>query len=114
MRELLLSVEQEKHHHSESLHKYPQKDVAYNAQLLIDGGYVVGRVTYSAMSTGRSEPITYHISRLTLSGHDFLDASKDKDIWDKSQQRLKKVASWTLPIVLEVMKDEVKKQLGLP
>lgn len=113
MKEILSSVEQE-NHYSEALKKYPPKDVAYNAQLLIDGGYVVGDVHYSAARTGRAEPVGYHITRLTLTGHDFLDASKDKDVWEKSQERIKKVAGWTLPIVVEVMKDEVKKRLGLP
>ncbi len=52
------------------------------------------------------------LNRLTMSGHDFVDAIKDETIWNKAKDHFFKPAvSWTLNILLEYMKEEIRRQV---
>ena len=56
-----------------------------------------------------------HITGLTWKGHDFVDASKDESIWMKAKETiLKPTVSITFSLLLEWLKEEAKKKLGLP
>ena len=54
------------------------------------------------------------VSRLTWDGHEFLAAIKDPGVWNKTKERAKGAAMLTLPIIIEIAKQEMKKHLGLP
>jgi hypothetical protein len=106
----LLLVEQETDEAPPELSKYDVKDVVYNAALLIDAGLVVGRIIPN--STG--EPEAAVILRLTWSGHDFLDATKDPGVWAKAKEKvIKPGVSWTFSILVDFLKAEAQRQLGL-
>lgn len=83
---------------------------AYHVQLLIDAGLVVGMTT-----TGASGEFTGAIvSRLTWTGHDFLDASRDKKTWNKFLEMLKdKGLSLTFDLTLAWLKKELAAKAGL-
>ncbi len=56
-----------------------------------------------------------HITGLTWKGHDFIDAAKDESIWMKAKETiLKPTVSITFSLLLEWLKEEAKKKLGLP
>lgn len=55
----------------------------------------------------------YEIMTITNNGHDFLDAVRDTKIWDKVKNKLSEIGGYTLPIVIELGKDYLKKQIGL-
>lgn len=51
---------------------------------------------------------------LTWDGHEFLDDTRDPDIWQKTKDRAQKVAGVGLGLAWEIAKAEVKAKLGLP
>lgn len=54
------------------------------------------------------------IQGLTWEGHDFLDVAKDDSIWLKAKETiLKPAVSITFTVLLEWLKEEAKKKLGL-
>jgi hypothetical protein len=115
VRHLLMWVETD---HS---HKLPvecsREQLSYHAQLLIDASLVEGTVHYGA-SRGQRVPDAFHIQRLTWSGHDFLDAARDDNVWHTAKEKiLKPGVSWTFELLKETLKALAKQQLshlGLP
>jgi hypothetical protein len=53
------------------------------------------------------------ITNLTWKGHDFLDAARSDTVWNATKGPLAKVGAWTFGLVLEVLKEEAKRQIGL-
>ena len=51
---------------------------------------------------------------LTWDGHEFLDAVRDPDIWRKTKERTKGIASVGIQFLWEIAKVEIKAKLGLP
>src|SRR5579872_951629 len=90
--------------------KYPEEEMHYHAQLLIEEGYVIG--------LGRPIPGSAFINaviieRLTWKGHDFLDGTRSQEIWTKVKKKDLKAGGWTVDLLLELAKQELKKSLGL-
>jgi hypothetical protein len=88
--------------------KYPEEERLYHAQLLIEEGYVIG--------LGRPIPGSAFINavvieRLTWKGHDFLDATRSQEIWRKVQKKALKVGGWTVDLLLDLAKQELKKTM---
>jgi hypothetical protein len=72
--------------------QYTDPHEAYNVALLEEAGLVVATITRGYMN----KPGTAFLTRLTWSGHDFLDATKDDTIWRKAKDKvLKPGISWT-------------------
>lgn len=93
--------------------EYPEYDhgmISEHVRLLLDADFVQGRLTES-YGGGSS----YSVSGLTLKGHDFLDAAKDKTIWERAKEAvLKSAKTIPLDVFLQWLKEFVKQQLGLP
>ena len=53
------------------------------------------------------------INKPTWAGHDFLNAAHIDNVWNSSKRRIAKVGSWRFGFVLEVLKEEAKRQIGL-
>jgi len=84
---------------------------AYHVQLLIDAGLVEGMAVRGANGefTGAA------VSRLTWSGHDFLDASRDNKTWNRFLEMLKdRGLSLTFDLTLAWLKKELAAKAGLP
>lgn len=82
------------------------EEQTYHTQLLLDAGFVEGRVF---------DEETCVVQRLTWAGHDFLDAMRDDTVWKKAKEHvLKPGASWTFDVLKEWLKAEVKAKLGMP
>ena len=79
-------------------------EINYHVQLLIEARFVEGNVG----------PVVPTISKLTWRGHEFLDNTRDQDIWSKTKERIKGLASVALSVAAEIAQAEVKKRLGLP
>ena len=56
----------------------------------------------------------YRIRRLTMAGHDWLDAARDPGIWDRAKERLAKVGmkGAELSFVKEILLDIIRKSLS--
>ena len=81
----------------------PTPDVIYQLILLIEAGLISG-------TSANDGPM---ITGLTWQGHEFLDDVRDDDTWTKTKERAKSVGSWSLGILTEIAKAEIKMRLGL-
>ena len=78
--------------------------------LLIENGLVEGTIhsPISGMKIGSP-------TRLTWTGHDFLDVSKDESIWSRAKETvLLPTASISFNLLLEWLKFQAKEKLGIP
>jgi hypothetical protein len=90
------------------LDDYSEKEKLYNGALIVDEGYVDGKV----LRHGFHEIARVDLDHLTWKGHDFLDASRDDTIWKKAREKFMKPAvSWTLPLLMEWLKAEAKAKI---
>ncbi len=115
MRHIMLAVEADiEPWNSEDVKKYPRELVPAHVELLIDQGYLEGQIHYSAARSGKKEADSYHITRITNAGYDFLDASRNPAIWKKTLDFAKeKGGSFALDIIVELLKQAARHSLGL-
>ncbi len=83
--------------------EYPQPEIAGHVQLLIDAGFVDGKV-YRTHSDGSS----YLVSRLSWSGSEFLDDARDARAWRRVLRDVGYSASVSL---VKVMLQKVRVEL---
>jgi len=112
IREVLLAIEDFEPETLSSLQGVSPRDFSgtlpqnlHHITILIDAGYI-DKVTEDL------EP-TFVVRGMTMTGHDFLDAIRDKTVWEHTKTRLGQAGGWTLDIVLAVAKEELKRRLGL-
>jgi Hypothetical protein (DUF2513) len=88
---------------------YDQGTIFAHVELLHDAGLINARIMRGANHQG-----AVHIIGLTWAGHDFIDAAKDNTIWNKVKASVfKHATSVPFDVLLELLKAEAKKQLGL-
>ena len=88
---------------------YDKATIHQHIKLLIDENLIEGKIHESHHGID-----AVRITGLTWNGHDFIDASKDESIWTKAKETvLKPTVSITFSILLEWLKEEAKKKLGL-
>ena len=84
-------------------------EVNEHIELLLEAGLLKGEVKRM-----RDRAIVL-VSRLTWNGHDFLDAMKDESLWQKAQASiLKPIGGVAFDVLLEWLKWQAKKRLGMP
>ena len=108
IRAILLSIEAEEHGFATKIEipNYTQGKIGYHAVLLGEAGLaVVSNVT----TFGAKSPQAL-VVRLTWSGHEFLDAARDKSIWNQAKD---KIGSANIQVWLTVLSALVLKKLGL-
>jgi Hypothetical protein (DUF2513) len=106
IRSLLLTVE------SDGEHAVPtgrtDEEVADHAQQLIEEGLVEGVVVRNHQNV----PTGFAIARLTSKGHDFIDATRNPNIWKKTKGYVtKNLPGWTLSILKEVAERAIKGEI---
>jgi hypothetical protein len=79
--------------------------INYHLNLLQEAGLI------ESPGSGTSIGVTF--ARLSWAGHDFLDNTRDPDIWEKSKSRAQTVAGVGLGLLLEIAKAEIKARLHL-
>ncbi len=96
---------------NEDMTKYSAEEFGYHAQLLIDAGLIEGHAVRNPSGCF----VGAIVSRLTWSGHEFLETMRDDTLWIKAKENvLKPGASWSFEILKEWAKHELKQKLGLP
>jgi|HubBroStandDraft_3_1064219.scaffolds.fasta_scaffold626249_2 hypothetical protein len=78
------------------------EEVAFHVLLLKDAGMIEGNT---------ETPGVPMIERLTWQGCEFLDDTRDPEIWDKT---LKAASAAGIALAWELAKAEIKKKIGLP
>lgn len=88
---------------------YSEAAVGYHVLLAIEAGLLHGNDV-----TGLNGPPTAIASRLTWSGHEFLDAARDDSRWSDAMETAGRGArAVTLPVLIGLLTDIMKRQLGL-
>jgi len=96
---------------SEELKRYDANAQVYHMVLLKDAGMIDAVIR----NDERGIPNGAIFLRMTWAGHEFLDSVRDSDIWAKIKKHvLKPTASWTVSIVADYAKHEIRTRLGLP
>lgn len=88
IREILLAIEND-----QQPLDVPGKDpaeISYNLQLLIDRKFVEGKVAWGTGGGGRLVPMNCFATRITMSGHDYLDSVRNDQVWAKTKKNLEK------------------------
>lgn len=87
-----------------------QKEIGYHAYLMHQAGLIIAYDgTYQSDDTPNWIPLM-----LTWDGHEFIDAAKDSGIWEKAKKNIiGPAASVSFTLLLEWLKDEGKRRLGI-
>lgn len=113
IRQILLKAEALEFEDDEPYERYWARtpDEAYQIALLKDAGLVDADIDTIAGGI----PCGATIIRLTWSGHEFLDYSRDNKIWKMAMKHvIKPGASWTFSILVELLKQEARRRIGVP
>lgn len=90
--------------------EYPKNVVSYHVHLLTDAGLIEAHKAYTLGPDGYN----WLPKHLTSSGHDFLEAARNEEIWAASKQQLEKVGVASLTILKDLLIQIAKQKLGLP
>jgi hypothetical protein len=114
VREILLKVEATPPQELGGKFRMPSQNgpiVMEHLAMLIDEGFLDGKALRADQSNA---PVTVVVTRLTWKGHDFLDAARDDNNWHKAKRTIaEKGGSFTMEILVELLKSFAKAQLGL-
>ena len=114
IRELLLFIENDEGtlyiQDFEDVEFADENQTIYHLQLLIEADYIIG--FHEKDAGGRVYILA--IERLTWQGHEFLDAIRDKSIWDKVKKTVGKFGSQVpIAVITELSKIGIKEAVGL-
>ena len=108
IRAMFMSIEADEHGFAPKIEipNYTQEEIGYHAILLGEAGLaVVSELT----AFGAPSPVG-KVTRLTWAGHEFLDAARDKTIWNQAKD---KIGSATIQVWMTVLSALALKKLGL-
>ena len=89
---------------------YSREQIAYHEQLLADAGLVV---CDNASCGQHPMAMTFPSRRLSWEGHEFLDASRPADRWQKAKAIAERAGGLTFEVLKTVLAELVKKSVGL-
>jgi hypothetical protein len=88
---------------------YSQEQIGYHAYLLVNAGLCQGADSSHLQSSSPQAMIT----ALTWSGHEFLDACRSPDIWQRAKSIVERLGGATLDVWASILVDLVRKSLGV-
>ena len=89
---------------------YDRPTVLAHTELLVEDGLIDGHVMRAQFGI-----VDIGINKLTSAGHDAIAAAKDDTRWKKAKETaIKEGGSLTLSVLIEILKLEARKRLGLP
>ena len=77
--------------------------VAYHMRLLMDAGFIDQTKTQGAQDFG--------LRGLTWQGHDFLDSTRDPEIWRQTKEGASKAGGFTVELLADLAKGLIKTQI---
>lgn len=93
-------------------HGYDDATIYGHIAYLIDCTMIRGKMLDGGFGSGI---VAIDITGITREGYDFLDATRDEQLFNKAKEKfLKPAAAFTIDIVLEWLKFQIKNSLQLP
>jgi len=106
IRQILIDVEA--HDSAKPCLQVDDANAAYQIALMKEAGLVEAII----LEDGQGLPRAAALLRLTWSGHDFLDSSRDSKIWKMAVEHIiKPGASWSFSILSEWLKQEAHRHI---
>jgi len=93
---------------------HSDSEILYHLDMLKMAGFIVGGSTNTIVVEIDKNPTSVAVLELTWQGHELLDDIRDPEIWRKTKNRAKGLASVGVGVLWEVAKAEIKAKLGLP
>ena len=91
---------------------YSEMEIQYHLLLLHEAGFL--RCERIRSSTDPDRVIRVIPFYLTWEGQEFLQSIKDDTVWRKAKEKVvKPLASWTIVILREWLKQEIKQRIGI-
>lgn len=84
---------------------YTEEQVSHHVWLLRDGGFI------EAIDLSTLSGLKYRPRCLTWSGHEFLDAIRDRDTWETTLSLAKQVGTGSLEAIWAIAKSVVTKKI---
>jgi len=114
VREILIWMDNQEHGrvtHNPIIEGHSEEEIGYHVYIMKEAGLVKA---FDRTSHGDKSP-NAGLLGLTWNGHEFLSAAQDESIWAKAKNTLfKTTASITFDLLLEWLKAEGRKKIGLP
>lgn len=85
---------------------YSKQDIAYTIILLEEAGYIKAFINYYDDAIGY-----LCITRLTYSGHEFLDSIRPDSIWKKIKHHISTIGNVSLPVIQSLGSDFISQYL---
>ena len=109
IRSLLLETEGEEP--KPDLSQYSEDQQVYHYALLIEAGLVDGTIVQDS----NGYPTATSVIRLKWAGHEFLDAARDEESWQRATKTVAKAGgAFTISILTEMLTEYIKQKLGFP
>jgi len=107
IRALLLEVEGEEP--KPDMSQYSDEQKIYHSALIVEAGLVDGQI----IDDGMGYPAGTTIIRLKWAGHEFLDAARDEESWQRATKTVAKAGgAFTISILSEILTQYIKQKLG--
>jgi hypothetical protein len=110
MREMLLALENHPHGHAPSelkIEGFSEEEIGYHAYLIVDAGLADGVEMTNMGSAGPEWLLTV----LTSQGHDFLDAAREKRVWEQAKVMAGRAGGYTIQILFQTLVQIVAKRM---
>ena len=85
--------------------EWPGEQVAYTVCLLAEGGLI------EAINAGNLSTYDWKATRLTFTGHEYLETIRDGEVWRKTKEVANKTGVYSLQVLMEAGKMVVKQKL---
>lgn len=110
IRSILLKIESNDRDQSDewfSLEGEDESAVSYNLELLVEAGFVE-----ALRNIDLGTPFPHFVrTRLTWTGHEYLDQVRDPKIWRKTKAASSKLGGVALPMIADIAKGYIKVEL---
>jgi len=111
VRKMLLAIETDSSGFAPKIEipNYTQEQIGYHAVLLGEAGLAI---VVNVTSAGSKSPEAM-ITRLTWTGHEFVDAARENQTWNQAKDMIGKVGSASFQIWVAILAQLAQKKLGL-
>jgi Hypothetical protein (DUF2513) len=111
VRQILIAMDDHDHGFAPDMNieGFTEEEIGYHCYLMDDAGLIEAA---DATTLGSSTPFALPI-KLTWSGHEFLENSKDQNVWDQTKQAIDKLGGASFSIWTSVMTKIVMQNLGI-
>jgi hypothetical protein len=110
IREILIFLENSDYGHDKRIFEiegYTLDEINYNCSLIYDAGLAEGII---ATSFELGVPHVM-LKTLTWDGHEFLDASRDSDRWEKAKSVSSKLGGVTISAMMDILQTIISEQI---